>query len=205
MKKLIGTGLFILGMIVAINVNAQRSLTMSCVNQISSLTEDQVAEITELNDAYQTEMDELRTEQRSTRDADEKTTIRETMDELRANHHEEVKTLMTDEQIAEFEELYNGGMYKAGVNRGFRAGTQAAQGRMGRQGQAFNQGRMGNRPGQAYAQGPNSRRGFNAPANGRQQFRNDDFFRGRGYDMDNNMRRGRNFNSGDTESEDSAE
>ncbi len=87
------------------NTTSSGSRTMACVEQISSLTEEQETAITELNDAYQEKMAELRIERRGTSDGDEKDSILREMEELRSAHHEDVKALMTEEQQTEFTEL----------------------------------------------------------------------------------------------------
>jgi hypothetical protein len=82
---------------------------MSCINQISRLTEDQKTEIRELEIQHQKEMDALRAERRSTIDLDEKGLIREEMLEVREEHLNQVKKVLNEEQKAQFEQIQSAG------------------------------------------------------------------------------------------------
>lgn len=82
---------------------------MSCIDQISSLTEDQKTAILKLENLHQEEMAALRGERRSTIDPDEKTRIRKEMLEVREEHLSEVKALLNEEQKAQYEQIQAAG------------------------------------------------------------------------------------------------
>jgi len=82
---------------------------MSCINQISSLTEDQKTAILELESLHQEEMAALRAERRSTIDLDEKNRIRKEMLEVREKHLNKVKAVLNEEQKAQYEQIQAAG------------------------------------------------------------------------------------------------
>ncbi len=82
---------------------------MPCIEQISSLTEDQKTAILKLENLHQEEMAALRGERRSTIDLDEKTRIRKEMLEVREEHLSEVKALLNEEQKAQYEQIQTAG------------------------------------------------------------------------------------------------
>ena len=126
---------------------AQNNQNAPCLNLISGLTEEQSAKITQLNEKHQEAMDELRTERRSTIDAIEKNEIRGEMLKKVKAHREEVKSLLTEEQQKQYDQLY-----ARGNNYGNQRGNGNFRGRgqfCGQQGFAGNRGKgcRGNRAG----------------------------------------------------------
>ncbi|MFA5443661.1 MAG: hypothetical protein WC128_00860 [Bacteroidales bacterium] len=85
----------------------------TCINAIPDLTQDQIQKITALENAHKAEIDQLRNQRRSTRDA----------------HRDQVKALLTPEQQKVYETLPGNN----GKNRQFPAGRSSVN-RMGRSG-----------------------------------------------------------------------
>lgn len=91
--------------------NNQQGTSMICLEQLPYLTTEQSEKITALNEAHQAEMQALRTERRSIADFAEKHAVRAEMDELVKNHREDVKALLTDEQIVAYNQLFRNNAY----------------------------------------------------------------------------------------------
>jgi len=124
----------------------QNNQNAPCLNEISGLTEDQSAKISELNEKLQNAMNELRTERRSTVDPIEKNEIRGEMLKKVKVHREEVKSLLTEEQQKEYDQLS-----PRGNNFGNQRGNGNFRGRGQFKGQRFaanrGNGYCGNRAG----------------------------------------------------------
>lgn len=142
----------------------QNNPNLPCLAQISDLTEEQKTSIQELEASHQKTMTELREQRRSTVNAIEKSEIRTEMLKNVEAHRNEVKSLLTEEQQAQYKQLKatagagqgrgNGQFNRKGRgngNAGFRAqgnrcGNQVyarGQGK-GRGNKNGNQGRRGN-------------------------------------------------------------
>jgi hypothetical protein len=130
----------------------------TCINQIVDLTDKQVEKIKALEEKHQTQMNEFRTERRSTIDLTEKNTAREEMDKMVAAHQSEVKSLLTEEQQNQYDLLHTSAnpkyaqgrqFYGAGNNQAFVRGGARMNNNV-----AYNRNnnrRVGNN--QAYARG----------------------------------------------------
>lgn len=99
--------------------------SMICLQQLPNLTPEQSEQIAALFEAHQSEMLALRTERRSTADFAEKNAVRAEMDELVKKHREDVKALLTDEQIVVYNQLYRNDAY--GNQRMGMAGRRGAR------------------------------------------------------------------------------
>ena len=98
----------------------QNNQNLPCLVQISDLTEDQKESIQELVASHQKTMDELREQRRSTVNAVEKSEIRTEMLKKVEAHRNEVKSLLTEEQQIQYDQLQAPVGY--GRNQGFRQG-----------------------------------------------------------------------------------
>ena len=87
----------------------QNTQNLPCITQISNLSEEQVASIEKLEASHQEQMDELRTERRSTTDAVEKSEIRTKMLKSVEAHKKEVKALLNEEQQNQYDQLQANG------------------------------------------------------------------------------------------------
>ena len=103
-----------------------RSDNKTCMHLVPDLTQEQIQQITALETAHRTQMDQLRSERRSTRDQEVKADVRSKMITARESHRDQVKQLLTPEQRRIYETLpYRGneGQYSAGrfrSNRNYR-------------------------------------------------------------------------------------
>ena len=112
------------------NVNAG---VMSCIDQISGLSEKQVSEITTLEEQQQNVMASLRLQRRSTPYLDEKEQIRKQMDATVENHRNEVMALLSSEQKEQYAKILSQGTlhkYQNPYGRGIygRRGSGVRQG-----------------------------------------------------------------------------
>jgi len=98
----------------------QNNQNLPCLVQISDLSEDQKESIKELEVDHQKKMAELRIERRSIVNAVEKSEIRTEMLKNVEAHRNEVKSLLTEEQQAQYDQLQASVGY--GRNQGFRQG-----------------------------------------------------------------------------------
>lgn len=119
-------------------VNNNQNVT--CLEQISGLTEKQKTKIQEMEQKHQKEMVELRNSRRSTVDAIEKNEIRGEMLKKVQAHQTAVKSLLTADQQAQYNNLHaqrnnyqgnrgkNRGQNFAGNNRSGNRGNRAGYG-----------------------------------------------------------------------------
>jgi hypothetical protein len=121
----------------------QNNQNLPCLAQISDLTAEQETSIQELEATHQKTMDELREQRRSTVNAVEKSEIRTTMLKNVEAHRNEVKSLLTEEQQVQYNQLQASAGY--GRNQVFnpRRGN-ANVNRQGRGNANFNQQERGN-------------------------------------------------------------
>lgn len=98
----------------------------TCLTVLSNLTEDQKAKISALETAHQETMAELRVKQRSTFEPIEKNEIRGEMLKKVQAHHDEVKTLLSEEQQKQYEMLHARNFGGRGYAPGCRAGRRQA-------------------------------------------------------------------------------
>ncbi|KJF42946.1 Spy/CpxP family protein refolding chaperone [Draconibacterium sediminis] len=142
----------------------QNNPNLPCLAQISDLTEEQKTSIQELEASHQKTMAELREQRRSTVNAIEKSEIRTEMLKNVEAHRNEVKSLLTEEQKAQYIQLRtsagagqgrgNGQFNRKGRgngNAGFRAQGNRCRNQVYARGQGKgrgnkngNQGRRGN-------------------------------------------------------------
>ncbi|MBT6767328.1 MAG: hypothetical protein HOA90_22575, partial [Prolixibacteraceae bacterium] len=88
-------------------VNNQIAITHpTCIDQITDLTDKQVKDIISLEEKHQAKMDEFRTQRRSTINLNEKDNFREEMDKMVAQHQNEVKSLLNEEQQNQYDLLH---------------------------------------------------------------------------------------------------
>lgn len=100
-----------------------------CVNVLDNLTEEQKEKIKDLEISHQKAMVELRVERRSTVDPIEKNEIRGDMLKKVKAHRDEVRNLLTEEQVKQFDALMANNYYgRRGFNRGRRGGPGAVRG-----------------------------------------------------------------------------
>lgn len=85
--------------------NVQNKQNQPCLTQISDLSEEQVLSIDKLNASHQETMAELRQQRQSTVDVIEKSEIRTKMLKQVEAHRNDVKSLLTEEQQAQYNEL----------------------------------------------------------------------------------------------------
>ncbi|AHW61652.1 LTXXQ motif family protein [Draconibacterium orientale] len=83
----------------------QNNQNLPCLTQISNLTEEQETSIQELEASHQKTMAELRTERRSTINAVEKSEIRTEMLKKVEAHRNDMKSLLTEEQQIQYDQL----------------------------------------------------------------------------------------------------
>jgi hypothetical protein len=98
----------------------QNNQNLPCLTQISNLTEEQETSIQELEASHQKTMGELREQRRSTINAVEKSEIRTEMLKNVEAHHNEVKSLLNEEQQIQYDQLQASMGY--GRNQGFGQG-----------------------------------------------------------------------------------
>lgn len=96
----------------------QNNQNLPCLTQISNLSEDQEKSIQELEAGHQKKMVELREERRTTVNAVEKSEIRTEMLKNVEAHHNEVKSLLTEEQKVQYDQLQAYGGYGRNQNVG---------------------------------------------------------------------------------------
>lgn len=85
--------------------NVQNNQNLPCLTQISNLTDEQKAEIEKLESSHQEVMADLRNQRRTTTDAVGKSEIRTTMLKNIEAHRNEVKSLLTEEQQLQYDQL----------------------------------------------------------------------------------------------------
>ena len=90
----------------------QTSNTVSCINQLPDLSEEQVTKITTLEKSHQGIMDALRIERRSTTDMNTKEEIRAKMINQRDLHRAEVNSLLTPVQQQVYAQLHESVAHK---------------------------------------------------------------------------------------------
>ena len=78
----------------------------TCINQIADLTDKQITQIMALEKKHQSEMDQFRTQRRSTIDLTEKNNFRAEMDKKVEAHQNEVKSLLSEEQQNQYDLLH---------------------------------------------------------------------------------------------------
>ena len=88
-----------------------------CVNNIPGLTDEQKNKIEQLITVHQKEMDELSSQKRSAA-FDKKNEFNTLMDEKRNAHHNNVRALLTDEQIKLYNEYHAQDSRQQGKNYG---------------------------------------------------------------------------------------
>lgn len=87
------------------NYNVQNNQNLPCLTQISNLSEQQLESIQELEADHQKAMGELREQRRSTLNAVEKSEIRTEMLKNVEAHRSGVKSLLTEEQQVQYDQL----------------------------------------------------------------------------------------------------
>lgn len=137
----------------------QNNQNLPCLTQISNLSEDQEKSIQELEASHQKTMDELREERRATVNAVEKSEIRTEMQKNVEAHHNEVKSLLTEEQQVQYDQLQASSVY--GRNQGYgQSRGNANFNRQGRgNGNAGFRGQGNGSGNRVYARGQNQGRG----------------------------------------------
>ena len=98
------------------------------LNAITGLNENQKNQILEMEETHQKNMDEMRTQQRSTVDFEKKSEIRNEMTKMVANHRSAVKNLLTQEQQEQYDLLHMNPNYRNQQNFANR-GNRNFQGR----------------------------------------------------------------------------
>lgn len=110
-----------------------------CLN-LPDLSEKQKTELTSLSVKHQAEMDALRTDMRSTNDANKKSEVSSKMNSIRDSHRAEVLSLLTDKQ----KESFNAGCQANGgrmMGKNGKAGNCYGNGKGGMKGSGFRNGR----------------------------------------------------------------
>lgn len=84
----------------------------TCLSVLTGLTEEQKAKITELEVSHQANMAELRLERRSFRNLEEKDAVRIEMLQKVEDHRNEVRKVLTEEQIKQYDLLHSQNNYR---------------------------------------------------------------------------------------------
>jgi len=107
----------------------QNRADQPCLTQISDLSEVQASDINELDAAHRDQMAELRNQRRSTSDPIEKSEIRTTMLKNVEAHRNAVKSLLSEEQKIQYEQLLATAGNGIARNSGQRKGNGNLNGR----------------------------------------------------------------------------
>ncbi len=107
--------------------------SLTCMNVLPGLTEDQENQIQEMEKAHQQTMAELREERRSTFDPIEKNEIRGQMLKKVKNHRDGVRKLLNEEQQQVYDQLHaRGNFNRQGFARGRNNGQKTGYNSRGR-------------------------------------------------------------------------
>jgi len=107
------------------SVNRQNG---TCLTTISGLTEEQQNQILAMDEKHQGTMDELRTQRRATTDPVEKSEIRTTMLKNVEAHRNAVKSLLSEDQKLQYDQLHSALAYGPNQNVGNRRGSNGSRG-----------------------------------------------------------------------------
>jgi len=113
-----------------------------CLDQISGLTEYQKAKIQELETSHRASMDELRTERRSSANADKDEIRNEMLKKVEA-HQAEVKNLLNESQQKEYDLLHYQSNNRRSSSQNSEQGYRSNRGNSGNGGQQFVNGNRG--------------------------------------------------------------
>lgn len=92
---------------------------VTCVNQVSGLSQDQKNQITTMETEHQSAMNVLREKRRSTTDAAQKDQIRKEMDTEVTTHRSAVRALLNPDQQKQFDQIpRNGGNQQNSYTQG---------------------------------------------------------------------------------------